>query len=112
MSYGQYCWLAKKHGSYSIPFEGALESEPRTFLGLLVGDMALDQDGWTYYKPILGGSAAWYVYIYIYANAPPPLDPPWAGPHMWPVNEVSQITTHFTSHITFPHIILYKSLNS
>ena len=24
---------------------------------------------------------------------------------MWPVNKVSQITTHFTSHITFPHII-------
>ena len=48
--------------------------------------------------------------VTIYANAPP-LDPPWAGLHMWPVNEVSQITTHFASHNTFPHIILYKSLN-
>ena len=36
-----------------------------------------------------------------YMLTPPPLDPPWAGLHMWPVNEVSQITTHCASHNTF-----------
>ena len=50
-----------------------------------------------------------YTYLYIYMLTPP-LDPPWAGLHMWPVREVSQIITRFTSHITFPHIILYTSL--
>ena len=54
--------------------------------------------------------ATLYINIYIYMLTPP-LDPPWAGLHMWPVNEVSQITTQFKGHITFPHIILYKSLN-
>ena len=46
-----------------------------------------------------------------YMLTAPRLDPPWAGLHMWPVNEVSQITTHVASHNTFPHIILYKSLD-
>ena len=49
-------------------------------------------------KQGVGGSGGGGVTIY--ANAPP-LDPPWAGPHMWPVNEVSQITTHCASHNTF-----------